>query len=72
MRMNWPNLTWRKASWPAKTYHAKSGVHSYAVDHDGAGWCLRVWDGGKLVVYRHGGSTAAQMQQLADDHAAKS
>jgi hypothetical protein len=69
--MTWPNLTWRKASWPAKTYHAKSGVHSYTIDYDGTAWCLRAWTNGKFTVYQHG-PTASALQQIADDHAAKS
>ncbi|MBT2384442.1 hypothetical protein [Streptomyces sp. ISL-11] len=45
MRLSWPNLTWHKASWPARTYHAKTadGSYTYTIDHDGTRWTLRAW-----------------------------
>lgn len=69
-RLHWPALTWRKASWPARTYHAKSGAFKYTVDHDGTSWTLRVWESGKAIPspMPHGKS-AADLQEAADAHA---
>ncbi|MFF4403793.1 hypothetical protein [Streptomyces sp. NPDC001404] len=71
MRLNWPNLTWRKDSWPDKTYRARSGAYTYCIDHDGTSWRLRAWFAhapinlGDPTI-----RTAAQLQRIADDHAA--
>lgn len=72
IRLSWPHLTWRKASWPSRTYHAKTNGHTYTVDHDGTSWTLRAWrDGTPIAIAPHAASTAKAMQQAADDHAAR-
>lgn len=73
MRLNWPNLTWRKAKWPPRTYHAdaQGGAYKYTVDHDGGAWTLRAWHNGTPVPLGYPtGRTAAQLQKIADQHAA--
>jgi hypothetical protein len=42
-------LTWRKASWPDKTYHARQGARSFTADSDGQTWRLRGWIDGKFA-----------------------
>jgi hypothetical protein len=71
-RLHWPVLTWRKASWPAKTYHAKRGAFTYTVNHDGTSWTLRVWENGKIIPSPVSyGKSAADLQEVADAHAAQ-
>lgn len=66
MRMQWPNLTWRKDTGADQTYRARSGNRSFAVDCVGGSWRLRGWTDGAFSDYDTG-PTAAAMQQRADD-----
>ncbi|MEU1373004.1 hypothetical protein ABZ442_04980 [Streptomyces triculaminicus] len=73
--MNWPNLTWRKATWTDRTYHAtsKNGTYKYTVDHDGMSWRLRTWRTGTVAyISFETAESAAALQQIADDHAGAS
>ncbi|MEV5140358.1 hypothetical protein AB0K71_05885 [Streptomyces syringium] len=71
MRLSWPNLTWRKAAWPKRTYHARAGGYTYTIDHDGRSWTLRAWVDGKPVPLGYPtGQTVAQLQAIADGYAA--
>ncbi len=71
MRLSWPNLSWCKANWPECTCHAHSGAYTYTVDHDGKPWTLRAWHNRIPIPFGYPtGQTAAQLQQIADDHAA--
>ncbi|RLU81094.1 hypothetical protein CTZ27_33165 [Streptomyces griseocarneus] len=75
MRLTWPNLTWRKARWPARTYHAKTtdGAFTYTIDHDGRSWTLRAWHNGTPVPLGYPTArSAAVLQRIADEHAAAS
>lgn len=62
MKLDWPNLTWAKSSWPAHFYRAcgKDG-RRYELFADGPGWWLRMPSG---TVRR---STAVELQRIADD-----
>jgi hypothetical protein len=62
-------LTWRKANWPDKTYHARTGNLSYAVDYNGRQWTVRGWINGVFSLYLDG-PTMKAMKQAAADHAA--
>ncbi|MFI2078532.1 hypothetical protein [Streptomyces triculaminicus] len=73
MRLSWPNLTWRPASWPARTYHATSrdGRHRYTIAHDGTSWTLRIWRKGNAGSIADETATSVEaFQQAAEDHAA--
>lgn len=72
VRLHWPTLTWRKANYPSSTYHAQTATHTYTVDHDGTAWRLRVWHEGQPVRSPQDYATsAAELQQAADEHAAQ-
>ncbi|MEU1309483.1 hypothetical protein ABZ419_11390 [Streptomyces cinnamoneus] len=65
-------LTWRKANWPTRTYHAKTGdgAFTYTTDHDGVRWALRAWHNGQYVSLGYPTArSAAALQRIADDHA---
>ncbi|MFE5871637.1 hypothetical protein ACFQ6V_23735 [Streptomyces roseifaciens] len=71
MRLSWPNLTWRKAAWPPRTFHSDASDYTYTIDHDASSWTLRAWhDGIPVPLGYPTGRTAAQLQEIADDHAA--
>lgn len=65
-------LTWRKASWPKKTYYADHGKLTYRVDYAGSftGWRAMGWDDGTYCFYKDG-PTMKAMRQAAVDHATK-
>ncbi|MFF7023000.1 hypothetical protein ACFY97_18605 [Streptomyces klenkii] len=71
MRLSWPHLTWRKATWPPRTFHADAGAYTYTIDHDGKTWTLRSWNNGTPVPLGYPTArSAAALQRIADDHAA--
>lgn len=61
-------LTWRKAAWPDKTYHAVQGDLSYTVDYNGTRWVVRGWKESKFCLYRDG-ATMREMKAVAQTHA---
>lgn len=66
MRMKWTHLTWNKASWPDKTYRARSGGRSFTIDPGGDAWRLRGWVDGAFAVFEEG-ETVAALQERADE-----
>lgn len=66
MKLIYSHLTFRPASWPDKTYHARKGEHSYTVDWNGSEWTLRGWIESQFSVYE-AGRTCSAMMKLAND-----
>lgn len=73
MRLSWPNLTWRRSRWQNRVYYAKTtdGTRTYKITYDGCAWRLDAWHNGDFIPMDNSdGRTLAQLQQIADDHAA--
>ncbi|GAA3018805.1 hypothetical protein Sfulv_55820 [Streptomyces fulvorobeus] len=60
-------LTWSKASWADKTYHARQADRSFTADHDGCAWRLRGWTDGQFTDYVPNLKTLRDAKQQAAD-----
>ena len=71
MRLSWPHLTWRQATWADRTFYAQTRTCKYQITHDGRSWRLRAWSNNDFTpIDSPDGRTLAELQQIADDHAA--